>query len=42
MFWFLTYYKEDRGKHGCSTLPEEKATKITFLPLQSLQIVALA
>ena len=42
MFWFLTYNKEDRGKHGCCTLPEEKATKITFLPLQSLQIVALA
>ena len=27
----------DEGTLGCPTLPETKATKITFIPLQSLQ-----
>ena len=41
MFWFFIYY-EDKGKLACPTLPEEKVAKITFLPLQSLQIFAWA
>ena len=35
----LPKIEEDKGKIGCPTLPEEKATKITFIPLQSRQIL---
>ena len=35
----LSKIEEDKGKLGCTTLLEEKATKITFIPLQSRQIL---
>ena len=42
MFWFLNYQEKYKGKLDRTTLPEEKATKITFIPLQSLPNFAWA
>ena len=36
-FWFLTNQEKDKGKLDCPTLPEEKAPKISFSPLQLIK-----